>query len=128
MKERLQKIISARGLASRRTAEEWLRAGRICVNGAPAALGDIADPETDHITVDGAPLPAAPEKRYLMLNKPRGYITTLDDEKGRKTAASLINCGCLSIRWDGWTVTPRASCSLRMTGNWQTALCIRAAM
>ena len=94
MKERLQKIISARGLASRRTAEEWLRAGRICVNGAPAALGDIADPETDRITVDGAPLPAAPEKRYLLLNKPRGYITTLDDEKGRKTAASLINCGC----------------------------------
>lgn len=93
MKERLQKILSTRGLASRRTAEDWIRAGRVRVNGEVCALGATADPETDCIEIDGHPLPPLPEKIYLMLHKPRGYITTLSDEKGRKTAASLIDCG-----------------------------------
>lgn len=94
MKERVQKILSARGLASRRTAEDWIRAGRVRVNGSVCALGASADPDTDHIEINGVPLPPLPEKKYLMLNKPRGYVTTLKDEKNRKTAASLVDCGC----------------------------------
>lgn len=94
MKERIQKILSARGLASRRTAENWIRAGRVRVNGADCTLGASADPDADRIEVDGVPLPPPPGKKYLMLNKPRGYVTTLKDEKNRKTAASLVDCGC----------------------------------
>jgi len=92
--ERLQKILSAAGVCSRRRAEELLRAGRISVNGVPAALGDRADPERDDIRLDGAPIAAPPEKLYLMLNKPRGVVTTLSDERGRPTAAQLVaSCG-----------------------------------
>ena len=87
MKERLQKLISARGLASRRKAEELITAGRVSVNGRTAALGDSADPETDDILVDGKPLPEINRRVYLMLHKPRGYVTTLSDEKGRKNVA-----------------------------------------
>ncbi len=94
MKERIQKILSARGLASRRTAENWIRAGRVRVNGAVCTLGASADPDADRIEVDGVPLPPPPGKKYLMLNKPRGYVTTLKDEKNRKTTASLVDCGC----------------------------------
>ena len=94
MKERLQKLIASAGLCARRTAEEWIAAGRVCVNGAVASLGDRADPETDPVTVDGAPLPGKPGAVYLMLNKPRGYVTTLSDEYGRRTAAELVAaCG-----------------------------------
>lgn len=94
MKERIQKILSARGLASRRTAENWIRAGRVRVNGAVCTLGASAHPDADRIEVDGVPLPPPPGKKYLILNKPRGYVTTLKDEKNRKTAASLVDCGC----------------------------------
>lgn len=93
MAERLQKLLAAAGLCSRRTAEEWISAGRVCVNGVPALLGDRADPETDAITVDGQALPADTRRVYLMLNKPRGYVTTLSDEYGRHTAAELVS-GC----------------------------------
>ena len=94
MKERLQKLIASAGLCARRTAEEWIAAGRVCVNGAVASLGDRADPETDTVTVDGAPLPGKPGAVYLMLNKPRGYVTPLSDEYGRRTAAELVaDCG-----------------------------------
>lgn len=95
MTEKLQKIISARGLASRRRAEEMIAAGRVTVNGKPAFLGDRADPETDMILVEGNPLPPLREYVYIMLNKPRGYVTTLSDEKGRPNAAQLVaDCGC----------------------------------
>lgn len=95
MKERLQKIISSRGVASRRAAEKMILAGLVTVNGKTAALGSLADPEQDAILVDGRPLPEARECVYLMLNKPRGYVTTLSDEKGRQNAASLVSgCGC----------------------------------
>ena len=90
MEERLQKILSAAGLCSRRTAETWLTAGRVTVNGVPAALGDKADAEKDAIAVDGKPLPKAESFRYLMLHKPRGYVTTLSDERGRKIVADLV--------------------------------------
>ncbi len=92
--ERLQKIIAARGLCSRRKAEELIAAGKVTVNGAVASLGDSADPDRDEIRVEGKTLPGAGKKVYLMLNKPRGYVTTLSDEKGRKNAAQLVeNCG-----------------------------------
>lgn len=94
MKERLQKIISARGLASRRKAEEWIVAGRISVNGTTAVLGDAADLDSDEILLDGRPLPSRQENVYIMLNKPRGYVTTLSDEKGRANVAQLVaDCG-----------------------------------
>ncbi len=93
MKERLQKIISARGLASRRQAEQWITAGRVTCNGQVCRLGDQADPDTDNILVDGRPLPSAGKQVYLMLHKPRGYVTTLSDEKGRQNAAQLV-CDC----------------------------------
>ena len=92
MKERLQKILSSRGVCSRRKAEELITAGRVRVNGIPAMLGDNADPETDEILLDGKPLPSGSD--YIMLHKPRGYVTTLSDEKGRPTAAELVaDCG-----------------------------------
>lgn len=93
MTERLQKLIASAGLCSRRTAEEWIAAGRVRVNGALASVGDRADPETDTVTVDGIPLPETASLVYLMLNKPRGYVTTLSDEYGRRTAAELV-AGC----------------------------------
>ena len=94
MGERLQKILSARGVASRRKAEEMIQNGLITVNGVTAALGDTADPDTDEIRIDGRPLPKQERYIYLILNKPRGYVTTLSDEKGRPTAAQLVaDCG-----------------------------------
>ncbi len=94
MEERIQKLISARGLASRRRAEDWIAAGRVTVNGRRATLGERADPERDRVEVDGIPLPQAVPHTYLMLNKPRGYVSTLSDERGRPTAASLVaSCG-----------------------------------
>ena len=93
MKERLQKILSARGVCSRRKAEEWIAAGRVTCNGVTAQLGDAADPSVDTILVDGKPLPSQREYVYIMLNKPRGYVTTLSDEKGRPNAAQFIDCG-----------------------------------
>lgn len=94
MKERLQKIFSSSGICSRRTAEEYLKQGRVAVNGITAQLGEQADPEIDQITLDGVPVTAGHRRTYLMLNKPRGYVTTLSDERGRKTVADLVaDCG-----------------------------------
>lgn len=94
MKERIQKILSSRGVTSRRKAEEWILEGRVLCNGTVCKLGDVADDETDVLSVDGKVIPKLPEKIYLMLHKPRGYVTTLSDEKGRKNAAQLVqDCG-----------------------------------
>jgi len=94
MEQRLQKILSAAGICSRRQAEEYLKAGRVTVNGAPASLGDKADPHRDSILLDGKPVVEQGEKLYLVLHKPRGYVTTLSDEKGRPTVAELTaDCG-----------------------------------
>ena len=98
MEERVQKLISLCGLASRRRAEEWIEAGRVSVNGQRARLGDKADLERDRVEVDGRPLRPAGEHRYLMLHKPRGVATTLSDEKGRKTVAQLAS-GCGTRVW-----------------------------
>jgi 23S rRNA pseudouridine2605 synthase len=71
-----------------------ISAGRVQVNGAAVALGDTADPAVDEILVDGKPLPASQDYVYILLNKPRGFVTTLSDEKGRPNAAQLVaDCG-----------------------------------
>lgn len=94
MRERLQKILSSRGVASRRKAEQMIQEGQVTVNGVPASPGDTADPEFDEICVNGQPLPEQQRSVYILLNKPRGYVTTLSDEKGRPNAAQLVaDCG-----------------------------------
>ena len=94
MLQRLQKIISAAGLASRRGAEIMIQSGRVQVNGQTARLGMSADPEIDLITLDGAAISGPEARTYIMLNKPQGYVTTLHDEKNRKNVAQLVqNCG-----------------------------------
>ena len=94
MEERLQKIIAARTELSRRKAEALIREGRVRLNGNTAALGDCADPEEDVIEIDGARLAKAPAPVYLMLNKPRGCVTTMSDEQGRRTVCELVaDCG-----------------------------------
>ncbi len=94
MTERLQKILSARGVASRRAAEEMIKDGRVTANGVPAALGQTADPQVDQILVDGKPLPDPQGNVYILLHKPRGFVTTLSDEKGRPDVAQLVaDCG-----------------------------------
>ena len=94
MTERLQKILSARGVASRRAAEEMIKDGRVTVNGVPAALGQTADPQVDQILVDGKPVPDPQGNVYILLHKPRGFVTTLSDEKGRPDVAQLVaDCG-----------------------------------
>ena len=94
MRERLQKLIARSGVCSRRSAESLLTAGRVTVNGVAAHLGDKADAETDVIAIDGTAVAFAEPAVYLMLNKPRGYVTTLSDELGRATAAELVaDCG-----------------------------------
>ena len=94
MRERLQKILSARGVASRRRSEEMLLAGKVSVNGVTASLGESADPELDTILIEGKPLPEALDPVYILLHKPRGYVTTLSDEKGRPNVAQLVaDCG-----------------------------------
>ena len=90
MEERLQKILSSAGICSRRKAEELLLQGRVTVNGVTAALGDKADAERDRVQVDGKDIAARAARTYIMLHKPRGYVTTLSDEKGRPTVAQLV--------------------------------------
>ena len=95
MTERIQKIIASRGIASRRKAEQLISAGRVTCNGRVCLLGESADPDVDEIMLDGKPLPSGCEYAYMMLNKPRGYVTTLSDEKGRKDITQLItDCNC----------------------------------
>ena len=93
MEQRLQKILSNYGVASRRKAEQMILDRRVRVNGNTASLGDAADDEEDVIEVDGVRLKRQPARIVLMLNKPRGYVCTLSDEKGRKNVAELVS-GC----------------------------------
>jgi len=88
--ERLQKLIAAAGLCSRRRAEELLRQGRVQVNGAPAGLGDRADPGQDLIAVDGRPLRPAAAPLLLLLNKPAGVVSSCRDPRGRPTVLDLL--------------------------------------
>lgn len=90
---RIQKILADRGIASRRRAEEMILAGRVTCNGQVCVLGQSADPDIDELLLDGSPLPSGSEKVYILLNKPKGYVTTLSDEKGRRDVAQLVS-GC----------------------------------
>ena len=85
---------------SRRAAEEEIAAGHVLVNGETARLGDRADPETDAIVINGWPLPRQEKKLYIMLNKPKGTVTTLRDEKGRRNVTELVLC--CGVLWN-WT-------------------------
>lgn len=93
MTERIQKIIASRGITSRRKAEEMIVAGRVTCNGRVCLLGESADPDIDIILLDGKLLPSGGEHTYIMLHKPRGYVTTLSDEKGRRNVSQLVS-GC----------------------------------
>lgn len=92
MSERLQKILSKWGIASRRNAETLISQGRVVVNGVPASLGQRADPSVDIIEVDGQLIRATdkPNLIYLLLNKPAGVVSTCQDNKGRKTVLDLL--------------------------------------
>lgn len=90
MQQRIQKIIAMMGIASRRKAEELIISGRVLVNGKLATIGMKADPETDHIKVDGKLLTKPEPKIYLAFNKPRGVITSLSDPEGRPTIMDCI--------------------------------------
>lgn len=90
MIQRLQKIISAAGIASRRAAETMIAEGRVVVNGKTASVGMSADPDADEILVDGEPISISARRRYIVLNKPRGYVTTMKDEFDRPTVAELV--------------------------------------
>jgi pseudouridine synthase len=88
---RIQKIIASSGAASRREAEEWIREGRVRVNGRVATLGERADPEKDSIKVDEKRIrPAAGARTYILLNKPKGFVTTVEDPEGRDTVLDLL--------------------------------------
>ena len=89
MKQRLQKLLSAAGVASRRAAEEMISAGRVTVNGETAELGQSADPDIDTVALDGKPVRFGTRRRYIVLHKPRGYVTTMKDDRGRPTVADL---------------------------------------
>jgi 23S rRNA pseudouridine2605 synthase len=91
MEERLQKILSQAGVASRREAERMITDGRVMVNGAPVTeLGTKADPSRDNITVDGKPVTVEEKRVYILLNKPVGYMTTLKDPEGRPIVTDLL--------------------------------------
>lgn len=89
--ERLQKLIARAGLASRRRAEGLVAGGRVTVNGNVASLGDSADPRRDRIEVDGRPLAAASAPRYLAIYKPRGFLSSAHDERGRRSVVALVD-------------------------------------
>jgi len=88
--ERLQKLLARAGVAARRKAEELIRKGRVTVNGQVASIGDKADPTRDAIKVDGKRLATVREHRYLLINKPRGVLTAVSDDKGRPTVLELV--------------------------------------
>ena len=91
MKERIQKILASRGVASRRAAEKMILEGRVICNGEICTLGMTADANMDTILLDGKPIPSKSEHIYIMLNKPRGFVTTMSDEKGRRDVSSLVS-------------------------------------
>ncbi len=88
--EKLHKILARAGIASRRKAEEIIKEGRVKVNGKLATLGQRVHADTDLIEVDGKPIVLPAENVYIMLNKPKGYVCTFEDEKGRENVISLV--------------------------------------
>jgi pseudouridine synthase len=92
MEQRLQKVLSQAGIASRRAAETWIAEGRVTVNGRTVTeMGTRADPAADDIRVDGRRVKGAERTRYILLNKPAGYVTTRSDPQRRPTVVDLLN-------------------------------------
>ena len=89
MEQRIQKIIASSGVCSRRAAEKLIEEGRVTVNGTAASLGGLADDKADDIRIDKKPLPSSGQRTYIMLNKPRGCLSSMSDDRGRKTVADL---------------------------------------
>src|SRR6185295_8409053 len=88
---RLNKVLAQAGLTSRRGAERLITEGRVAINGVVTReLSTLADPEIDLVTVDGTPLPRSETLRYLLLHKPRGYVTTVRDPQGRPVVTDLV--------------------------------------
>jgi pseudouridine synthase len=90
MAARLQKVLAQRGVASRRQAEDMIRAGRVTVNGQPAQIGTTVDPDWDEIAIDRQPLALKPQQQYLLLHKPVGVVCTCADPQGRRTVLDLL--------------------------------------
>jgi 23S rRNA pseudouridine2605 synthase len=88
---RLQKVLAAAGVGSRRACEELISAGRVRVNGRPAHLGARVDPQHDEIVLDGSRVPTAADLAYLAVNKPRGMLSTMADERGRPCLGDLVS-------------------------------------
>lgn len=89
MEQRLQKIIASSGFCSRRAAEKLIEEGRVTLNGEKASLGDSADDTLDEIRIDNNPLAKNEQRTYIMLNKPRGFLSSMSDDRGRRTVAEL---------------------------------------
>lgn len=89
---RLQKFMAECGVASRRKSEELIEMGKVKINGHVAQIGDKVNPKRDIVTVRGKKINKADRMYYFMLNKPRGYVTTVSDELGRKTVMDLVDC------------------------------------
>lgn len=88
--ERIQKVLAAAGVASRRAVEEMVAGGRITVNGQPARLGQQVDPDADEVEVDGIPVGLRADLAYYLLNKPPGVVTTASDPQGRPTVVAMV--------------------------------------
>ena len=90
--QRIQKVLSDQGVCSRRAAERLIEEGRVKVNGHPVKIGDKMDPDFDKVSIDGKNVRIVRKRKYIyiMLHKPRGYITTSSDERGRKTVMDLV--------------------------------------
>jgi 23S rRNA pseudouridine2605 synthase len=99
--ERLQKLIAAAGIGSRRSAEALITAGRVTVDGRVATLGERADPDQQRIEVDGRALPSPGAAEVWMLNKPAGYVVSASDEHGRPTVFDLLTDAPPSLRYVG---------------------------
>ena len=120
--QRLQKLLAAAGVGSRRACEELIAAGRVTVDGRRATLGDRADPRTSAIHVDGERIVTDTRLVYLALNKPRGIVSTMSDEKGRPGIAELLGSTVPQRVYHvgGSTPTARACCCSPTTGTWRT--------
>lgn len=91
LSEKLHKVLARAGLGSRRACEDLIRAGRVTVNGRKARVEDRVNAEADHITIDRRPIPRRPAPVYVVLHKPKGYITSLRDPGGRRTVNELVH-------------------------------------
>ena len=91
--QRVQKVLADQGICSRREAERLIAAGKVKVNGHPVGLGDKMDPDFDKVMIDGKTVRIVRKRQYtyIMLHKPRGYLTTRSDDRGRKTVMDLVS-------------------------------------